>query len=352
MAVPAIVPLHRAGAHFVLVRDKVPVWRGWNRRKPSVATAERHLDQDGDIGIVPWSLNETVLDVDHGDPADLHRQLGRPRVVLDSRSRKGAHSWYDDTEPRRNGQFDINGCQGDIRGAGGFVVIHQQQFEKLLDGMRRTGRFMLQADLFEYIAEQVKQNQGAPNPDRPRGHRNTLPVPLEEAVPGNRNVSLFEAARHEIYPLPIPDDFDQWNRTCKDIVWSLASLIDDRKNFDADPGLIAYSISTWCWNRAGHIQRDHSFEAQFRRGVKRYHGDARKPTVDAIIKRNGRICDLYEVGWTQARIASEYNMSQRGISGIIRKAASYGFEVEREKITKAAPWEAEGISRATWYRRQ
>ncbi|MDE0281357.1 MAG: hypothetical protein OXN16_09820 [Gammaproteobacteria bacterium] len=345
----AIRHLHDARAYFVLCDGKSPVWRGWNRRRPGVDTCVEH-HAHGQLGVVPWSLKETVWDVDGGDPEELRRRLGPPRVVLDSQSRTGTHQWYDDILPRKNSQFQVGDCHGDIRGASGFVVIAGQQFTTLLEGMRRTGRFTFQSDLLDAARELERSAPDGPI-ERRRGAL-VNPVPLDQAVPGNRNVSLFEAARHHIYPLQVPTDFDEWLTTCRNVVYRLALRIEEHAGFQDDEADIAYSIATWCWNRGGHIQRDHTFNAQFRRGVKRYHGNARPATVRAILSRNGRVCDLYDIGWTQADIAADAGLSQRAVSGIIRKAGHYGFEIERQTITRAAPWVAEGISRATWYRRK
>ncbi len=345
----AIRHLHNAGAHFVLCCGKYPAWRGWNRRRPGVETCAGHHAY-GQLGVIPWSLKETVWDVDGGDPEELRRRLGPPRVILDSQSRSGSHQWYDDIEPRPNSQFQVGGCHGDIRGAGGFVVIAGEQFTTLLEGMRRTGQFCFQSDLFDAARELERAA-----PDGPRELRRSAlvnPVPLDQAVIGNRNVSLFEAARHQIYPLPVPKDFDQWLITCRNVVYRLANMIEDQAGFQDDMAAIAYSIATWCFNRGGHIQRDHTFNAQFRRGVKRYHGNAKPDTMRAILARNGRVCDLYDIGWTQADIAANAGLSQRAVSGIIRKAGHYGFEIERQTITRAAPWVDQGISRRTWYRRR
>lgn len=317
---------------------------------PSAETAIRHVEAGGQVGVVPWSLRQTCLDVDHGNPADLRRTIGRPRAVLDSRSRKGAHNYFDDTEPRSNSQFDIGGCQGDIRGAGGYVVIHGDQFGRLLDGMRRSGRFMLQTDLFEYLIEEGRK-QAADTPQVAGDRRITKPVPLAQARPGNRNVSLFEAARRNIYPRAVLPDLDDWADYCRHLVGELSKQIPDKTGFEADVFKIAYSIATWTFDRAGVIL-DHSLEAQFRRGVKRHYGDASKARVQHLLDRNGEIVDLYDAGWTQSMIAERVGMSQRGVSGILRKAAAYGREVERMSITAASPWKAAGVSRATWYRRQ
>ena len=102
----AIEGLHQAGAHFVMVRGKIPVWKGYLGRRPGLSTLGWYLDSghDAHLGIVPASIGSTVLDVDAGNQQQMTRVIGDPRVALDSRSRKGAHLYYDDTTSRGNGQ--------------------------------------------------------------------------------------------------------------------------------------------------------------------------------------------------------------------------------------------------------
>ena len=72
-AVEAIASLHGRGARFVLLRggDKVPVKGGWADGKPtSISEAWKHVERGGALGVVPWSLNCAVVDIDGGKRSD------------------------------------------------------------------------------------------------------------------------------------------------------------------------------------------------------------------------------------------------------------------------------------------
>ena len=80
----ALAYLHDRGAHFVLLNDKRPLWRGYMTRRPALEAVLHH----GEVGLIPWSLQTTALDVDDGEPAQL-LLFHPPLVVLPSR--RGQH---------------------------------------------------------------------------------------------------------------------------------------------------------------------------------------------------------------------------------------------------------------------
>ena len=151
---------------------------------------------------------------------------------------------------------------------------------------------------------------------------------------------LFDVGRKQIYPLGVFRDLGDWVRRCRVIIGELNRLIPvptDRN----DVHKIADSIATWTYDRFEHLEygrHDHSFAAQFRRGIKRHYGDARQWRQYMIRARNGRICDLYGIGWTQARIAADVGLSQQMIGKILAKSVMYGKAPKRQTITEAAPW--------------
>ena len=147
----SIARLTDAGAHLVLCRpDKRPVWRGWQKRRPSAAVAQMHVDDaHGPLGVVPWSLRSTALDIDEGDP-DALRSWFEPWADL--ASRRGRHFYYDDSEPRGNTSWSLEDCRGDIRGARGFLVLHGDAGPvRLADALDRRviGRHPWPRDLFD-----------------------------------------------------------------------------------------------------------------------------------------------------------------------------------------------------------
>ena len=85
--------IYDAGGHFVLCTpSKRPIWRRWNRRRPPAEVAELHRSEDGLLGIIPWSLQSSALDVDHGDPRNLFEHYD---PWMDLPSRRGRHAYYD-----------------------------------------------------------------------------------------------------------------------------------------------------------------------------------------------------------------------------------------------------------------
>ena len=68
----ALAYLHDRGAHFVLLADKKPLWKGYQKRRPALELVLQH----GEIGLVPWSIETTALDFDSGKSGQL--QLKHP----------------------------------------------------------------------------------------------------------------------------------------------------------------------------------------------------------------------------------------------------------------------------------
>lgn len=124
-----------------------PAHKGYNsvrfRELLDAIIAWRRERGPGSIGVVPWSLGLTALDVDEGDPAELVARR-QPLAVL--RTRRGWHLLYRDDEPRGNGRFTALGVKGDvrsgIRGAGpqrtngGYIRFHPGGAEGLSDALR------------------------------------------------------------------------------------------------------------------------------------------------------------------------------------------------------------------------
>ena len=128
----ALSTIFQAGGHFVLAKeDKRPLWRSWSRLRPSLDVVQSH---DGPIGVIPWSLRTTGLDVDHGDPSLLLED--HPAMAdLASRRPGGRHLYYHDTKGRRNGSFSVMGCSGETRGANGFLILWGHAPDVLADAL-------------------------------------------------------------------------------------------------------------------------------------------------------------------------------------------------------------------------
>ena len=95
----ALTYLHQRGAHFVLCRDKRPLvgfpWRSHTLELDCV------LAHRGNVGIIPFSVGTSALDVDKGEPHQLSL-FYPPLVILRSQRPGGEHFYYRDDTPRGN----------------------------------------------------------------------------------------------------------------------------------------------------------------------------------------------------------------------------------------------------------
>ena len=213
MTATAEARIYDAGWHFVLCApSKRPIWRGWNRLRPTADVAALHRAEDGPVGIVPWSLHSTALDVDHGDPRALFEQFA---AWADLPSRRGRHAYYDDDEPRANTTWAALGCRGDIRGAKGYLVLHADGCERLAEALdhRVPGTRPFPRDLFD-LGLGDPAVASAPVPTR----RDPLPVragavvdlQLDRVWPGARHTAHFNQVRWWAYAQTRGNDLRAW----------------------------------------------------------------------------------------------------------------------------------------------
>ena len=273
----ALQAIHHAGGHFILcLEDKRPVWRSWQKLRPGLDVVMAH---DGPLGLRPWSVSTTALDVDTGDPSILIEDWP-PMAVLDSRRRGGKHLYYTDTAGRGNAHFEAYGCAGEIRSAKGYLILWHDGAGRLADALHdpvaRARRWP--RDLFELAGVGAVTLPAAVKTPayryKPSGQsRRTWAAAAEalelEAVhQGRRNLQLFDAVRFWAYSIPRGDDLDAWTRRVR--VYALEQNRRFPEPLDApEVKQTAYSISTWCWSGGGSRWHfDHSRGAQRRRGLK------------------------------------------------------------------------------------
>ena len=144
----ALQTIYHSGGHFVLcLEDKRPVWRSWQKLRPGLDVVLAH---EGPLGLQPWSISTSALDVDAGDPGEL-MQAWPPMAILDSRRSDGKHLYYADTEGRGNGHFEVYGCAGEVRSAKGYLILWHDGAGHLADALHdpaaRSHRWP--RDLFE-----------------------------------------------------------------------------------------------------------------------------------------------------------------------------------------------------------
>ena len=296
LADSALGVLADAGAHLVLCRpNKRPIWPRWNKRRASGEVAEVHRRECGPVGIIPWSLRATGLDVDAGDPSDLFAEY-RPWALLPTRRKGGQHAYFDDGEPRPNSTWAARGCSGDVRGGSGYLILHDDGPEILVEALARRveGERPWPRDLFELVGLAPFRVRGPVEPvclvDTAAAlNRSALiELPLEQIQVGARHPALWDQCRFWAYRQSKGTSLVNW----KARVFAYALRQNERfprpfsqSEINDEVARLAWSIASWTWD--GHGPIDHGPEAQSRRGiagakVKRYHS---RPRDEEIVRR-------------------------------------------------------------------
>ena len=258
--------IHNSGGHLVLCRpDKTPVWAGWQRQRPTLDISIQH---DGLLGLVPYSLGATALDVDQGP----WKQLPHSWVNYGTRRKGGRHLYYADADPRGNSQWSGAGCSGEVRGAKGYLILWRDAVDRLasaIAGPRQLSLFPFPAHLLQERGEPGELIQF---PERTLNPARSLQ--LETVLEGARNDSLFDVVRLTAY-----GELAEYRKEGGNLsgwLGRVCSFADDNnRRFPAplitsDVRSVAYSVGTWVWSR----YFDHSSGKQKERGMK--SGEARR----------------------------------------------------------------------------
>jgi len=257
----ALAYLHDRGTHFVLLADKKPLWKGYLKRRPALET----VLHSPELGIVPWSLGSTALDVDRGEPVQLCL-FHPPLVVLASGQDGRCHLYYRDTEPRRNGNWNALGCGGQIRGANGFLRLwHPQSSVNLLFALAHNpDPCMFPADLFQ--APATKNYRPPADPGEPFTRQVALPaIALGQVEPGNRNNSLFDVVRFRAYAANKPASMHDWHEWVR--VYAQGRNVEFKRPLPVgEVDKLALSVSTWVWSGGGPAHHGMWTPEQRRRG--------------------------------------------------------------------------------------
>ena len=319
----ALQTIYHSGGHFILcLEDKRPVWRSWQKLRPGLDVVLAH---EGLLGLKPWSISTSALDVDTGDPGEL-MQAWPPMAVLNSKRTDGKHLYYADTEGRGNGHFEVYGCAGEIRSARGYLILWHDGAGRLADALhdpvvrlRRWPR-----DLFELAGLPAVTLPGAVK--TPTYHykpsdqsRHTWAaaaesVQLEAVQRGLRNVNLFDAVRFWAYSVPRGQDLEAWTRRVR------VQALEQNRRFpepldESEVKQTAYSISTWCWSGGGaRWHFDHSSAAQRRRGVK--SGKVRRARN---AERDAAIVAAVEAGQSMRAVAREHGLDYRVVWHVVNR---------------------------------
>lgn len=315
----ALATLYDRGARFVLCKpNKSPLWRRWQKRRPDWPTVKLHA-QDGDLlGLIPFSIRSTGLDIDRGDPAELFG-LYPPRVAVPSRRRGGLHGYYADREGRKNGRFELAGCSGEVRGSRGYLILHGEAAQRIaradFEGEDLPGWFP--ANLWEAAGVALPKLASAPyQPSAEAAGVWSAKAAealdgLSAVLPGVRNNSLFNAIRFYAYGQHNRPNIEHWRAHITDYALNANARLSEPLG-SLEVLRTAWSVASWCWNGGGPM--DHSPAAQRRRGKK--SGKVRRAKVKP---RDRRILELSAEGKKQREIAEAMGISLGAVNYVLKR---------------------------------
>ena len=307
---PALSRIIHHGGHLVLVRrgQKRPVWSKWESRKPSMDVVLAH---NGRVGLIPHSIGATALDVDFGDPAS----LPRPWTKCRSQRQGGFHLYYGDDLARGNGRFDTGGCSGEIRGARGYLILHQGADQKIARSLDSG----VQLNLFPFPVDLLQSHEAELIVPAPVNHAHAkVSLKLEVVYEGARNDSLFEVGRQWAYRQRRGDDLGAWIAGVRDFFFFSNNRFPDPMRL-AEVRASAYSVATWVWSELseivparGHGPLDHSSIAQSWRGT--WSGESRRRETQA---RDREIVQAVKRGESMRAVAAEFDLTVSTIHWIV-----------------------------------
>ena len=171
---------------------------------------EHHQIRGLPVGVIPWSLRASGLDVDWGNPSDFATAYP-PMARLPSRRPGGQHLWYRETQPRRNlQQLAFPGWSGDLRSRSGYLInwAGKAGWEALLDGVIHERGVLFPADALGTASTSIlEQTQGVPAPASISWERTAAGLPdLRGIMPGQRNLALFDHVRFWAYKASLGRD--------------------------------------------------------------------------------------------------------------------------------------------------
>lgn len=201
-------------AHLVLLLDgKRGFVPGWNKRGASIEEVEKHLSpiqESSNIGIIPYSVNTHVIDIDRGKADDWQAlsEVINPLCVFDSRRKiqgkadLGCHIYLDESEHHlRQINLAIDSLIFDSICGTGYVALWQFEAVGLLEALRarRNGIFPILSS-FEEIERLITGRADAPAPPSPPSSGNGVDTrSFRELRDGDgRNDALFKvlAGKH------------------------------------------------------------------------------------------------------------------------------------------------------------
>lgn len=357
------------GADNQPVQDKRPLWRNWQRRRPTLDQLRKHAEHRGLIAVIPASLGCTALDVDQGSPVPL-LVSHPPRFVFRSLNPGRLHAWYptgctpnkhgthacaDPNCPARPGDFRFQpdteqACQGQVVGHNAYVILWNTALSDLADALDHERRFphhqsphdIRQIPLYRPDQQPVTPNDAehasAPTPasgteeDIFHDPRRPTTPDLGHVRPGHRNTSLFHHVRHPAYALRRhyqgPNTYPAYLQAVTSLARQARLTIPNRQGFpqhEADQ--VARSIAQWSWT---HInpgyptnytgpRRNHQPEIQRQRRANRTRQDQQR-----MVARQDLAHCHQALGLTTLAIARALQISTRTAQRDLKAIASQG----------------------------
>ena len=175
--------------HFVILRpqSKLPLWRGWNRRRPRFDAITDALANGYGLGIIPRSVDFAVVDIDKGNPETV-TSAASPAFALPTP--RGHHLFYrvENKTPAPQSQRSLpGGVVCDVICARALVVVRDlPAFAAGVENGRGDG---FPHALFDSSPAVEKYNAA-------RAYKQT-PINIDGAPIGVRNNSLF----HTLMPI-------------------------------------------------------------------------------------------------------------------------------------------------------
>ena len=280
--------------------DKTPIWKRWQRYPMNLRVIEKH---GGPVGLIPFSLGCTVLDVDVGESnalTDTHRPLCAVATP------RGTHAYYRDSIGRRNGKWTAYGCLGDIRGRSGYVVLYPTAPSRLL------------AALLDTPEQECRFPEGKFARLRPIA-KDVIGVAsagdLNCVIERHGSNLLFDMLRRWAYEAICdfyPRRESQWHAS----VLAHAKALDDTNgNSNSTPATIriARAVSEWIWmNGTSFLARRTALsERQRVRGLA--SGRARRARTQ---ERDHQIVDAVLCGYSHREVARVYSLDQSTVGRI------------------------------------
>ena len=308
----ALTYLHDIGAHFVLCRRSRQPIRGfpWGSHKPALDCVLAHPSH---VGIVPFSVNTSALDVDHGKPTQLSL-FHPPLIAVPSRQPGREHLYYRDNTPRGNQKWRAFGCSGEVRSAKGYLILYRDSPVQLAHALayNKDEDCYFPADLLELV-EPAESSVALDDLDIANSPQLRLLTPeapmLERVRKGHRNDALFDAVRFWAYQAH-KTDYAAWLRAVE-----ARTLIENRRFpeplTERHARSTAYSIAIWTWTTYHQgFTAEQRWRGGITRGRQRRH-DNRQRDVE-IVRR-------WEAGESLRLIARAIGSSKGAVQWVIER---------------------------------